>query len=79
MDPTRIHHCSIQWISCIVFVRLSQVLLQKEQRIALTDPILLTVLQDCYDLAILPYEGNKIFVCGIELTEAPQQEFSDTV
>lgn len=64
--------------------RMAQVLLQNEQRIAITDPSLESVLQKYYELAIYPYEGN-IFVRGIELMEeapdpsVPPKEFSDSV
>ena len=64
--------------------RMAQVLLQNEQRIAITDPSLESVLQNYYELVIYPYKGN-IFVRGIELMEeaqdptVPPKEFSDSV
>ena len=68
--------------------RMSQVLLQNEQRMALTDPNLETVLQEYYESAIAPYKGN-IYVRGIEMKETipdndtgsviPPQEFSEAV
>ena len=64
--------------------RMSPALLHNEQRIALTDPDLETVLQEYYNRAIDPYHGN-MFVRGIELlmeslpdAVSPSPESSDS-